>query len=287
MDKMKQKLQTFIIEQLEVEPKDEKNLNAKAIIENYTSDLLNLLEEYRRSGLADKKLKREILTGDPKKIYSMIWEAQLFKLLQKQNHVLSATGDEGPDFFFEHEDKQIWIEATTLHSDKIKKEEDTFESGIIDTEKFTLKWKSAISGKSKRFQDYIQQNKFGVKTSDICIIAVSSLGMHKIRGAACFRPIPDSPTYSSHLEYGVGDPCVDAKGERVYRRRNNISKPNGALCASDLFSRDEYRHISAILSAHTPICTSEEHQYEFRMNPNANNPLSKDLYNKITNFFER
>ena len=226
----------------------------------------SLLLEFIASEHADKKYCSEIATKDSVKILSCVWEAILWKFLSAHSFNLSPHQDAGPDFCVNHSGQKIWIEAVAPDLKK-KKEDESFESGIVNTDQYTLAWTGAIKEKRERFVEYVCKNIVGEK--DICIIAISTL-----KGEfSSYRPIPGEIPYPIQVTLGLGDLHM-MNGKKKYPKREYIAKPSGNFCASNIFFTEEYMRISAIL-----CFDNREGEWSLIHNPRAENQLKIGFFN--------
>ena len=251
-------------------------------IKHHVDYLFNIINPYMNSGLSDRKFRSEILTSKPEKIRSCLWEAQLCGYLQKQNFPLLPTKDEGPDFCFVGDHGQrFWIEATTPKPMCVPqlKEIDrviAYPLKFIPRIQFELRWTSAIKDKKEAFEKYIRKGI--VKDTDICIIAISSIGMEE-HHPFCFKESSKDPTYALRATYGIGRQCyLPESGTFTYLQECKINKKQEVTVSTNVFYDHKYNHISAILAAKTSSYDNYPPEYVLIHNVKAKNKVPTKLF---------
>jgi hypothetical protein len=157
----------------------------------------------------------------------------------------------------------------------------------IPSEGYLSRYTNSINEKAKTFKRYSnERQKKGVKNrpkaivnrSDICIIAISSIGLCPCYGF-------DEPVGNGSIRLPYAFQAVYGKLKEYsysqYKKElcRDFSKPtNGTSINADGFLNKNYNYISAILAADTSPYPGSEAKYIIIHNINAVNPLPTGLF---------
>lgn len=213
-----------------------------------------LLQSYNSSGLAEKKLFSEILascqTGNEGKFWENVWEAMIYRHICYLkypfiNPCKSGKDKLGPDFCFSHNQKKIWIEATSLNPGQ------NFPSGWLDAaegqvrsmphEAMLLRWTNALKAKKEQLDEWIKNGI--VANDDPCVIAINSSQLSRW---------PSEDWGISQLPWVVEavspvGPPVMSNGAIRHSARLSIKKSTIANVPTAIFLDPAYNKVSAVI----------------------------------------
>jgi len=215
------------------------------------------------------------------------WELYVWHVLKIHGFAPAKVGPAGPDFSFIASQQRIWVEAVApergdgqdavpgirfLNAGEESIAQDVPEEAIL------LRFTQAIQRKLKKYEEDRAKNI--VHNNDPFIIAINGCLATDYRGDP---PMP----YVIKATIGLGhlmvlfDPTGKEPPESHYQRRSVVLKKNQQPVSTELFLKDEYRGISAILYSPKDICNTPEQRgsemYYFH-NPLATNPLSAGIF---------
>lgn len=253
-----------------------------------------ILNDYQQSGLAPPNLVSELLTHDLGKVWSHLWEAMLFRHLSGLRHSLSnrssARGQDGPDFSFQFEGKQVWVEAVVPAPGDISVDwlsPPTAEIRVRekpDRER-VLRCTSCISDKQKKFANY--QTRGIVGPDDITVIAVNICRLSDWDIDGC--GISQSPLVMEAL-FPIGPIAVPITkqgrqdGPAINIPRFNVEKPNGTSISTANFLDPAFANVSAVVQAHQRYMDEKELALALVHNPLATNQLNGDCFGATKRF---
>jgi hypothetical protein len=194
---------------------------------NFTTREVELIKNFMGSGLADTSFESEICGKCEEQKKSRLWEAVLYDFLKNNGLNIKSPGNEGPDFYFEHEQIKIHIEATTpqIKSQLAEfSEEEDFESGIFDSNIDLERWSGAFINKNRQFIKYLGNSL--VKEEEPQIIAISNI---KAKDGLNFYCLPEEKKLPRIIEYlyniNTNDIVINKPtGERNYPARISFKK---------------------------------------------------------------
>jgi hypothetical protein len=204
-------------------------------------------------------------TDAPNRFLSRFWEMYLAITLHDNGFKLERYGNDGPEFFFMHNDRKVWVEAVAPGPGD--KEEDRvpghsygkFEDGLKvenpPEEKILLRFTGVLAGKDGKRDKYIKAVKKEIITpDDLYILAINSRG------------IPDGWDVDFQQPYFVkaflplGTPALRMDittgkiVETFYQRRENVKKASGVEVSTTAFLDPAFSFISAILHSGVDCC---------------------------------
>jgi hypothetical protein len=155
-------------------------------------ELTGLWETYARLGLPDDFVA-EFTNGKPASLAQRTWALSLAQHLHDQGHVLTCVGN-GPDLYFEHGGKRIWVEAVCpepkgLPADWL--EEPKPGEGKVGTfphEQLLLRWTTAFDAKASKLKKYLEKGT--ALPSDAYIIAINGCQLGWTPGARGITQMP-------------------------------------------------------------------------------------------------
>ena len=215
--------------------RDEPNLNeAKSFTEE-------LWLKYRH--LADVHFLSDAQTH----FLQRFWEMYLACTLIERGIELHRAGNAGPEFFFLHNGRRVWVEAIApgpgTGADKVP---DIVygEAYTVPTDKILLRFTSALRDKHlKRLKDV---SRGIVKADEPVLLAINSRG------------IPHAP-YGSEMPYIIKallpfgslsisiDPITRSASEPIYQYRHEIQKENSSSVGTTAFLGNAYESFTAVI----------------------------------------
>lgn len=219
------------------------------------------------------------------------WEMFLWYVLNSQGFGPTKTGWKGPDYCFRFEDKTTWVEAVApgrgesqdavpplqFLIDKLETDEEPIAQDVPE-EAILLRFTHALDEKRKKYATFRSKN--GAQSVDPFIIAINGCVATDYRGDP---PVP----YVIKATIGLGhlmvsfDPTGEDSLRSGYQRRDHVLKRNQEPIPTNVFLREEYRGISAVLYSPKDISNIPgkvgSEMYYFH-NPLAENPLPFGLF---------
>ncbi|MBD2487629.1 hypothetical protein [Aulosira sp. FACHB-615] len=176
-----------------------------------------------------------------------IWEMYLACSLIFQGLSIDSK-DEGPDILIDTGELKIWIEAVAPKPGQGVDAVSQMEFGVlrnIPDEKIKLRYRSAIEEKyNKKYKNYLAKKI--VKPEDCYIIAINGSSIPSAR-----RELEIPRIIRSVLPFGNESINIDTESgmpiERFYQYQDSSRKQSGASVSTDIFFKEEYSGISAIL----------------------------------------
>lgn len=184
--------------------------------------------------------------------YQRLWELHLGGTLLRKGYDLAKVGKKGPDFLVTLDHKKAWIEAITPKAGTTKDAVpllrwNSVEAQEIPETQILLRFTNAIDEKWKKYKKYSEE---GIISPDDCyIIAISW-------SDRCYSRTPlrtNSVPYiiRAVLPYGTEiasfNKGSDDSSEIFSLYREQIEKTEGSPISTNIFLREEYSGISAII----------------------------------------
>lgn len=264
--------------------------NSAAARARYTKLLLPYIE----SGVGPPHLVSEIETNDEGKLWSVLWEAMLFRQLTSQHYPLRSTskrsGQIGPDFRTEYSDKPIWIEAIVPSPEGLP--EDWLapsQAGSVKVwsrphEQMLLRCTSAIETKRKKIETYRSRNTIAPNDCVVVAINICRLSQWDIDGSG----ISQLPLMAEAV-FPIGplgvpiSPEGKIDGPARHMPRFTIARKGASAIPTFAFLDERFAYISAVVQAHQRdprdrLLLSTIH------NPLAINPLPLGLFGRVREF---
>jgi hypothetical protein len=216
------------------------------------------------------------------------WEMYLAVTLRERGFQLTRVDDEGPEFYFLHKDRKVWVEAVAPGPGN---EEDKVpglfygEVQEVPTEKILLRFTNALY--NKRNQYYKALFKKIIEPNDIYLLAINS------------RRIPHAPYgntvpffVQAFLPFGNLACVMDTKTgntvETFYQHREKVLKTSGATVPTNAFLNHEFSFISAILHSAVDCVNHPDilgDDFSILHNPTATHPFDRSLFNWCDQIF--
>ena len=253
-----------------------------------------LLVPYTESALCPPHLLSELETGDEGKFWSAIWEAMLFRHLLSLGFIpknnSKASGQNGPDFCFEHDGKTIWVEAIVpsphgIPADYLEPPTREIRVRTKPDRERVLRCTSAIADKKTKLSDYLKKGIIGPDDCTVIAVNICRLSDWDVDG----NGISQLPLALEGL-FPVGPLAVPITpqgtlaGQAQHIPRGSVQKSSGVEIQTANFLDPSYSGVSAILQGHQkdvykkPLILSAIH------NPLANNPLPQGLFGAFKEF---
>ena len=221
----------------------------------------------------------EFISGKRESLAQRTWEMLLARHLDSQGHKIVCPIS-GPDFYFDHDGKRIWVEAIAPKPEGLPAEwlEPDF-SGVrnFPHEAMLLRWTSAIDSKWKQLQQY--RAKGIVKPTDAYVIAVNGCQLSTFPVAHGITQMP----FGVEAVFPVGPLTYEIDSEtRKFERsfiseRFHLVKNNNSLVPTASFLNPEYVGVSALIGCATCRCHGKPLDVHVVHNPCALNPLKLGL----------
>ena len=175
------------------------------------------------------------------------WEMHLAVTLLEQGCQLVPSGDSGPEFYFAHQERRVWVEAVAPGPgsgiDRVP-EIELGKANPTPTEKILLRFTNALVEKRSRYLEAVEKGI--VQDNDLYLLAINC------------RAIPHAP-YGNTLPYFVQ--ALLPFGNRTlvlnktsleitdsfYERRDAVYKVSGAPVSTDNFLNPQFAFVSAVL----------------------------------------
>ena len=202
------------------------------------SYILDLWNCFNKQGLARGNFVADLISGEDSKLFQRLWEMFLASHLMEQGFDIQSN-DPGPDFSFEIDGREVWIEATAP-------EPICPSENMPPHEQILLRWTNALSVKKEQFLEY--RRKGIVQNNAICVIAINGHLLRDGRGLG----ISQLP-WAVEAVFPIGPLAVTINrrtGERsdLYNsERRSVQKSSGADVPTDSFLKQENRRISAVV----------------------------------------
>lgn len=215
----------------------------------------------------------------------------LARHLSSQGFQLKSS-DIGPDFFFEYDGRQIWVEAISPKPTGIPEDYLVFqkegEVKVFDVphEQILLRWTSALKDKNdklvgfeKRGQHIEGYQEKGIVCRDASyVIAVDASQLGK---SICELYGVTQQPYAVEAVFPVGPYAITINTETTevvgsgYTSRTEIAKPPSTTVPTDSFFDARYSGVSAIIGTMAGVNASCELTAPVIVvhNPNATNPI--------------
>jgi hypothetical protein len=186
------------------------------------------------------------------------------------------TATSGPEFFFYHNKRRVWIEATApsagTGADAVT-EHDPGDAFRVPLERILLRYTAALNAKRDKLASDIEQTIVG--STDHYVLAINGRGIP-------YAPWGNTLPYMVQAYLPIG-PLVltfDRNSKRItdrsYERQEAVSKRNGAQVSTMAFLDPSNGDISAVLHSSVDAANLPRRlggDFYVLHNPNARNPL--------------
>lgn len=252
-----------------VNVRDEVDLNdAKA----YTEALWT---KYRH--LADPNF----LTDAKNHFLQRFWEMYVACSLIHHGFDLHRVGSEGPEFYFLHEGRQIWVEAIAPGPgngpDRVP-EIDYGEMHLVPTEKILLRFTSALREKNRQYHAAIKKGI--LQQGDSVLLAVNCRGIPYAPNGAEMPYIVKAFLPFGALAFTIGTQ-TDKVLESFNQFRPEVRKENSSPVATTSFLSPEFASFVAVLHSAVDCANYPDKlggDFMVLHNPSSTHPLSTSVF---------
>jgi hypothetical protein len=231
------------------------------------------------------------LTDAKHHFHQRTWEMYLWYVLNSHGFSPIKPRSKGPDYCLSYGKEAAWMEAVAPGRGegqdavpRLRFLNDMLETGEepiaqdVPEEAILLRFTQALDQKLKQYEEFRSENI--AKSTDPFIIAINGCV------ATDYRDDPPIP-YVIKATIGLGhlmvsfDPTGKEPPGSSYQRREQVLKKNQEPIPTNVFLREAYRGISAVLYSPKDICNIPRkvgsEMYYFH-NPRAENPLPFGLF---------
>jgi hypothetical protein len=184
----------------------------------------------------------------------------------------------GPDIVIEHEGRRIWIEAVTATPGDPGKP-DSLQPHIdgqmsrVPADKIVLRYSNAIATKHSKYCEYLAEGV--VSETDSWVIAVNGWPLDYSWATGEMPRFLKALYPLGALGYAI-DPSTRELVDRKHQYRPVIRKTNQSPVSTEIFVKDEYRALSAVLHSHAHAFMDQPlgSDFEIAHHPLAQRPVS-------------
>lgn len=234
----------------------------------------SLWSQYR--DLADPNCR----TNAQNDFLARFWEMYLAVTLRERGFNLERYGNKGPEFYFLHNHRKVWVEAVAPHpgigEDRVPDDPNN-EVTERPTEKILLRYTHALDKKRGKYNEALKKI---IEPDDLFLLAINS---SKITRAPFSNGIPDF--VKAFLPIGNLAALMDNRtGEIVdtyYQRRENIEKKSGEGVPTDAFLDPAFSFVSALLHSEVDCVNHPQilgEDFNVLHNPTALHPLDPSIF---------
>jgi hypothetical protein len=215
----------------------------------------------------------------------------LWYVLKTHGFAPRKLGDNGPDYCIDFNQQRIWIEAvapergsgddavpqTIFLNDMLAKGMTPIAQDVPE-EAMLLRFANALDSKRRLYEKYLKKNL--VYDCDPFVVAINGCMATDYRGEPQIPFCIKATLGLGHLTLLI-DPSGKSPTTSHYQTRTEIIKKNQQPVSTDLFLRDEYRRVSAILYSPSDICNIPSEvgsEMYYLHNPRALNPLPRGIF---------
>lgn len=220
------------------------------------------------------------------------WEMYLWYVLATHGFSPTRAAKKGPDYRLTFNNQRIWIEAVAPErgngNDAVPQTvflNDMIARGMapiaqeVPEEAILLRFANALDSKRCQYDKYLDGNL--VHERDPFVVAINGCMATDYRGEPQIPFCIKAALGLGHLTLLI-DPSGKSPTTSHYQTRTEIIKKNQQPVSTDLFLRDEYRRVSAILYSPSDICNISSEvgsEMYYLHNPRALNPLPGGIFN--------
>lgn len=218
------------------------------------------------------------------------WEMYLGVALLNRGLQLVRSGNEGPEFYFVHNHRKIWVEAVApgpgTTSERVS-EIQYGEVSLVPTEKILLRFTNAIVEKRQKYLTALSRGI--IRPSDLYLLAINS------------RRIPHAPLGNTMpffvqalLPFGNLAVVIDKNTGKIsdtfYQSRESVIKESGAPVSTKAFLEPQFGFVSAVL--HSAVdCVNRPKllggDFSVLHNPLASHSLNRIIFRWCEQMFYR
>jgi hypothetical protein len=227
------------------------------------------------SPFADPHFKEEICL----QFHQRFWEMYLgCSFMDMGFSLVSHRSSQGPDIHFEHNGKNIWVEAIAPNPGTGEDLVPDYLSGqaiTVPEYQLILRLTSAFICKSKKFDQYLSQSI--ISPEDILIIAINGAEIP-------YCSLDDDIPYMAKALYPIGPRTVSIDiltkklVKEYYRYQESVEKMSGSKIPTTYFSSQSYLNIFGVLFSKKDIWHITSHcgnDLIFFSNPHSKHKLEE------------
>lgn len=260
-------------------PEEKRELQA----ERFFGPVTRSLTTFSDLGLRDRNFDRDFVDGSLEQFYARYWEIEIALHFHRLGYVVSRGKQNlGPDFLVTTNAASFYVEARTLNPTP-KLLEHTVEkpgqivSGEVPVDEILLRYTQALAEKRDKVSVHFERRR------DNRVPIVVALN--------AYRAYPFFDSAGTHLPFVVRAVLpfgplyltIDTKtlktiDQGMHYRDSIFKKPeNKSPVRTDVFLKDEWRGIAAVLATHRMFESDLRHGLAAVHNPKAYSPLNVGL----------
>jgi hypothetical protein len=218
------------------------------------------------------------------------WEMYLGVALLNHGLQLIRLGNEGPEFYFVHNDRKIWVEAVApgpgTTSERVP-EVQYGEVSLVPTDKILLRFTNALSEKRQKYLTAL--SKGIIHQDDLYLLAMNS---RRIPHASIGNTMPFF--VQALLPFGNLAVVIDKNTGNItdtfYQPRESVIKESGAPVSTKAFLGSQFGFVSAVL--HSAVdCVNRPQllggDFSILHNPSASHPIDRTIFHWCEQMFYR
>jgi len=252
-------------------PRNNSPLNltkAKAFVES-------LWTRYR--GLADKHFRQDAMNH----FLERFWEMYLAVTLIERCFQLMRIGGKGPEFYFLHNGRKIWVEAVVPGPGEGEDRVPEIRYGeiyTVPTEKILLRFTNALVEKRNKYKQALQQKI--IVPDDLYLLAINSRGIPH-------GPFGNTMPFfvQAFLPFGNLTALINTRTREVvdtfYQKRENVIKAKGSPVSTTAFLNPDFAFVSAVLNSGVDCVNRPDKlgdDFIILHNPTATHPLDPAVF---------
>ena len=239
---------------------------------------------FRHRDLADPHFREDARNH----FLERFWEMYLSVTLRERGFQLTRVGDEGPEFYFLHNGRKVWVEAVAPRPGEGKDQVPDYRYGEVQevpTEKILLRFTNALADKRNKYIKVLQKKI--IDANDLYLLAMNSRG------------IPHAPYgntmpffVQAFLPFGNLAADIDTKTGKIvdtfYHYRENVVKASGAAVSTTAFLNPEFSFVSAVLHSGVDCVNHPDilgEDFMILHNPTASYPLDPSVFHWCEQMF--
>ena len=218
--------------------------------------------------------------------HPQFWEMYLGVALLERGFQLQRVPKKsgGPDFYFIHGNRKIWVEAVAPEAGTGTDHVPEIPCGTVqvvrepDIEKILLRFTNVFDTKRNQYVNAVSNSV--IENDDLYILAINS---HMIPNAAFVGPLP--LFVRALLPFGAPTLVIDKQTGEItdgfYQCRESIAKAGGETVPTMAFLDPQFAFVSAVLHSAVPWVncpTVLDADFVVLHNPLASNPLDPGVF---------
>lgn len=216
------------------------------------------------------------------------WEMYLAVTLRERGFQLTRAGDEGPEFYFLHNGRKVWVEAVLPGpGEGIDRVPEICYGKVQEapTEKIILRFTHSLYEKRKKYREALEKRI--INPDDLYLLAINSRGIPH-------GPFGNTMPFfvQAFLPFGNLAMDIDTKTmktvETYYQYRENVAKVCGERISTAAFLNPEYSFVSAVLHSGVDCVNHPDilgEDFMILHNPTASYPLDPSVFHWCEQIF--